>query len=204
MNPHQDEYNQQPYGQPMGVIPNYTQEEEVKNIVGQIDPQRILDNLNHALKGEYYVKERGEWANLGEPLINDAGRAWIISYFTSVMNNASTMGIISEKQFSFLMEGVIGVVNKNFRCNLEKFGFVPPSHGYEKGDYENKGSPDTARMDAIAEMIYQRAFLIYSRSLKGTESNRIFRSLKMADTMGYNLPQTPEQKKGFISRMFGK
>ena len=183
-------------------IPTYTSEEDVRNIVGQIDPQRILDNLNHALKGEYYSKEKGAWLKIGEPLINNKGRGWIISYFTSLLNNASTLGIISEKQFSFLMEGVIRTINRTFRCNLEKFGFVPAGVGYESGDYENKGSPDTAKMDAIAEMIYQRAFIIYSRSIRGTESGRIFRSLKMADTMGYG-GQEQLPKKNWISRMMG-
>jgi len=186
----------------LGAIPNFNSEEEVRNIVAQIDPQRILDNLNHALKGEYYSKEDSSWINIGEPLINDAGRGWIISFFTSIMNNASTMGTITEQQFSFLMEGIINTVTREFRCNLEKFGFVLPSKTFSKGIYENKGTPNTSRMSTISEMIYQRSLIIYSRSIKGTESKRVFGSLKMSDTMGYSgMQQQP--KKNFISRMFG-
>ncbi len=110
---------------------NYTSEEEIKNIVGQIDPSHILDNLNHALKGEYFNKEQGVWEKVGDELVNTACRGWIVSYFTSIMNNASTMGIISEKQFSFLMEGIINTIAREFRCNLELFGFVPPSSSYK-------------------------------------------------------------------------
>lgn len=188
---------------PYGGIPSYSGEEEIKNIVGQIDPQRTLDNLNHALKGEYFSKEEGMWVKVGQELINDEGRGWIISFFTSIMNNASTMGIITEKQFSSLMEGVIRTVTKEFRCNLERFGFVPRDTSLPKGVYENKGTPDTARMDTITEMIYQRAFIIYSRSLKGSESGRIFRSLSMSDNMaGFSDGRMP-QKKGWVSRVFG-
>lgn len=190
---------QQPY---VGAIPSYGSEEDIKNIVGQIDPQRILDNLNHALKGEYFSKEEGQWVQVGDPLINDAGRGWIISFFTSIMNNASTMGIINEKQFSYLMEGIINAVTREFRCNLEKFGFVPLGEKFKQGIYENKGTPDTSRMSTISEMIYQRAFIIYSRSLSGSESKRIFGSLQMRDTFGQG-GQQPQQKKGWISRMFG-
>jgi len=183
------------------VIPRYTSEEEIKNIVGQIDPAHILDNLNHALKGEYYNKEEGGWEKVGDELVNNACRGWIVSYFTTLMNNASTMGIVSEKQFGFLMEGVIRVITREFRCNLEKFGFVPPGCGYKSRDYENKGTPDTSRMDSISEMIYSRAFIIYSRSLLGSENKRIFKSLSMSDAMGY---QEPQQKKGWMSRLTGK
>jgi hypothetical protein len=186
----------------MGYVPSYSEEEKINNIVGQIDPQRILDNLNHALKGEYYSKEEGTWLKVGDELINDAGRGWIISFFTSIMNNASTMGIIDEKQFSYLMEGIINTVTREFRCNLEKFGFVSPGKGYEEGRYENKGSPNTSRMSTISEMIYQRAFIIYSRSLKGSESQRIFKSLSMSDNMGFNT-QMQMPKKNWISRIMG-
>jgi len=203
----QERYTQpNPSGEAMNypAIASGSGEEEINNIVGQIDPQRILDNLNHALKGEYFAKEQGRWVKVGDELINDAGRGWIISFFTSIMNNASTMGTITEKQFSFLMEGVIKTITREFRCNLEKFGFVPPGKRYHEGIFENKGTPDTARMDTIAEMVYQRAFLIYSRSIKGSESKRIFSSLKMADNMDYGggMPQQ-QPKKNFISRMFG-
>lgn len=185
------------------TVPNFSAEEEIKNIVAQIDPQRILDNLNHALKGEYYSKEEGAWIKISDQLINDAGRGWIISFFTSIMNNASTMGTISEQQFSYLMEGIIAVVTREFRCNLEKFGFVPKGKGYDEGKFENKGTPDTSRMNTISEMIYQRALIIYSRSISGAESKRIFNSLKMSDVLNYGEGGGQQPKKNFISRMFG-
>jgi len=180
---------------------NYNSEEEIKNIVGQIDPAHILDNLNHALKGEYFNKEQGVWEKVGDELVNTACRGWIVSYFTSIMNNASTMGIISEKQFSFLMEGIINTIAREFRCNLEKFGFVEKGSSYAEGDYQNKGTPDTSRMTSINEMILQRAFIVYSRSIAGSENKRVFKSLTMADQGGYGQPQ---EKKGWISKALGR
>jgi len=40
-------YQQEEYNQPM----SYTPEGSISNIVGQIDPSTIVDNLNHSLKG---------------------------------------------------------------------------------------------------------------------------------------------------------
>ena len=84
---------------------------------------------------------------------------------------------------------------------MEKFGFVPQGKGYAQEKYENKGTPNTSRMDSIAEMIYQRAFLILTRSLKGTESARIFRSLSMNDQMLFNQQQM-QGRKGILGRIF--
>lgn len=174
----------------------YNVEGSIANIVDQIDPQMIIDNFNHALKGEYYNKEKGIWESAGDgsPLVNDSCRSWIISYLTALMNKASTLATINEKQFSGLMEGIIRNVGREFVCNLEKFGFVPEGKDFAKKDYHNIGIPDSARMDSIAEAMYQRAFVIYSRSINGMESKKIFSSLSMSDPMSFN-PQ--QQKAGF-------
>ena len=183
------------------MMPNYVSEEEIKNIVGQIDPKHILDNLNHALKGEYYNKEEGVWEKVGDELVNDACRGWIVSYFSAILNNASTMGIISEQQFSYLMEGIIDTVTREFRCNLEKFGFVEEGLGYKEKRYENKGTPDTSRMKSISEIIFQRAFIVYSRSVQGSENKRIFKSLTFSDSGGYG---SEPEKKGWVGRILGR
>ena len=180
----------------------FSPEGEINNIVGQIDPAQIVDNFNHALKGEYFNKEKGSWESIGKELVNAECRGWVISYSTSLMNNASTMGIISKDQLNYLMWGIIRTVAREFRCNLERFGFVPPGKYYKQGEYENKGSPDTARMDMISEMIFQRALLIYSRSLSGTESTKIFKSLSMVDQLYGG--QKEQEPKGIFGGMFHK
>ena len=199
MQQQQPEYQEQIPPQ-IPMMPNYVSEEDIKNIVGQIDPKHILDNLNHALRGEYYNKEEGAWEEVGEELVNDSCRGWIVSYFSAILNNASTMGIISEQQFSYLMEGVIDTVTREFRCNLEKFGFVETGLGYIEKRYENKGTPDTSRMKSISEMIFQRAFIVYSRSVQGSENKRIFKSLTMSDGGGYQ----QEERKGWMNKILGR
>ncbi len=193
------QYQQEPFDQQL-PMQNYTSEEEISNIVGQIDPAHILDNLNHSLKGEYFCKEKAIWEKVGDELVNEACRGWIVTYLNSLMNNASTMGIISETQLGYLMEGVIKTVTKSFRCNLEKFGFVPAGKYYTEKKYENKGNPDTSRMDDVTEMIYRASLLVLSRSLLGSESKRIFKSLNMNDSLSFG---EKEERKG-LSRLFGK
>jgi len=197
---------QQPQGYPQEepMIPSYTAEGSISNIVGQIDPSTIVDNLNHSLKGEYFDKERGLWTMnpSNEPLVNDACRGFIISYVTGIMNNNSTMGIISQNQLGFLMESVIEDIGKEFVCNIEKFGFVPPGPGYKNKCYENKGTPDSSRMSSVCNMIVRAVFSCYSRSVNGMESRKIFGSLRMTDGLNFNPPA--EQGPGWMGKMFGR
>jgi len=182
----------------------YTPEGSISNIVGQIDPSTIIDNLNHSLKGEFYDKEKCLWIMnpSGVPLVNDACRGFIISYITGIMNNNSTMAIINQQQLGFLMESVIEDIGKEFVCNLERFGFVPPGLGYEKSCYENKGTPDSSRMSSVSNMIIRAVFSCYTRSINGMESKKIFSSLHMTD--GLNFQQQQNDSPGFMGRLFGR
>ncbi len=184
--------------------PQYTPEGAISNIVGQIDPSTIVDNLNHSLKGEFFDKEKGQWIMnpSGVPLVNDACRGFIISYVTGVMNNNSTMAIITQQQLGFLMESIIEEMGKEFVCNLERFGFVPAGPGFGVGVYMNEGTPDSARMDSVSGMVYRAVFSCYTRSLNGMESKKIFSSLRMTDGLDFN--QQQPQGAGWMGKMFGR
>lgn len=198
------EHQPQPQHEQEMQMPMYTPEGSISNIVGQIDPSTIVDNLNHSLKGEWFDKEKGLWImnSSGLPLVNDNCRGFIISYITGVLNNNSTMAIISQQQLGFLMESVIEEIGKEFVCNLEKFGFVPPGDGYNVGDFENKGTPDSSRMSSVSGMILRSIFSCYTRSINGMESKKIFSSLRMADSLNFN----PNQEDGgsWMGKMFGR
>lgn len=184
--------------------PIYTPEGSISNIVGQIDPSTIVDNLNHSLKGEFFDKEKGLWvmnpSNL--PLVNDACRGFLISYITGIMNNNSTMAIITQNQLGYLMESVIEDLGKEFVCNLERFGFVPKGPGYNNDVFENKGSPDSSRMSSISNMVIRAVFSCYTRSLNGMESRKMWSSLNMTDNLNYN--QQQPQSSGWMGKMFGR
>lgn len=194
-NPYQPETQEQ-------AVPTFTPEGSISNIVGQIDPANIVDNLNHSLKGEFYDKEVGKWLMnpANTPLVNDECRGFVISYITGVLNNNSTMAIITPQQLGYLMESVIEDIGKEFVCNLEKFGFVPRGLGYNKKCYENKGTPDSARMSSVSNMIIRAVFTCYTRSINGMESKKMWSSLSMTDGLNYGPP--PAQDSGFMGKMF--
>ena len=189
---------------PMNNIPYYQQENTIDNLVAQIDPKQIIDNLDHALKGEIFSKEEGMWVmnSSGEPVVNDACRGALVSFVTGFLNNNTTMSIIDETQIGNLMKLVINSVIKMFCCNLEKFGFVPKGRKYDQKVYLNKGTPDTARMTKASYMVYSVIFLALTRAKGGMESKRIFNSLSMTDAINFGREQE-KNKGGFFSKMFG-
>lgn len=186
------------------MFPSYANNEaDISNIVGQIDPKMIIDNLDHALKGEHFDKESGNWImnKSNEPLVNDNCRGSVISYLDGILTNNTTMAILDEKRLSYLMESVIETITRLFIVNLEKFGFVPEGKKFKEGIYYNKGSPDSAKMTLVSHMVYKVCYLVFSRALGGQESRRIFKSLTMSDGMNYG---GGEPKKSWVGKMFGR
>ncbi len=182
----------------------YSNEGTVANIVSQIDPSTIINNLDHALAGEYFNDRTNSWEmnKSKKALVNDACRGAIISYVTGILNNNSTLSIISQPQLGFIMEGVVESIARMFVANLEEFGFVPAGPGFNNRCYENKGTPDSARMTMVANMVYSTMFLTLSRALNGMESRKIFGSLSLNDSM--NFGNTQGEKPGVFGRMFGR
>ncbi len=211
MQPQEQYMEVDPYQQ-QSVMPMYSggNEGAVTNIVGQIDPQTIIDNLDHALKGEQWNKEQAKWFmnEGGRFLVNDTCRGAIINYLTAKLNNNTTMAHIDEKRLSLFMEGIIEATRRMFVVNLEEFGFVPPGISYNEKIYYNKGVPDSSRMTLVSNMIYEVCFLVLSRAIKGHESYRIFKSLSMSDAMGgYGGMMgggADAQKSGWLGKLFGR
>jgi len=198
------------YADPQGyqnnpaMMPYYSGGEmNVSNVLDQINPQMIIDNLDHSLKGEIFNKESGMWVinPSGKPLVNNNCRGAVISYITGLLTNNTTMAIIQPKELSGIMDSVIETITRTFVVNLEEFGFVPPGPGYDVGQYCNQGTPDTARMTQVANMVYSIVFLTLSRALKGMESKKVFSSLSMTDNLNYS---PPPQQGNWMSKMFGR
>jgi hypothetical protein len=204
-NQYPQQYPQYPQDQFSLMPPMGMSTEDVNNIVGQIDPKTIIDNLDHALKGEQWNKEKQQWVmnSSGKPLVNDECRGAVISYVTGILSNNTTMANLDEKRLSFLMESVIETITKMFIVNLERFGFVPETHSQD-GQYYNRGSPDTARMTMVSNMVYKVCYLVFSRALGGSESKRIFKSLSMRDNLNMGYSGDGDKKTSWIGKLFGK
>jgi hypothetical protein len=203
----EEQYNDQlPREEGQGIPMTYNQEGSVANIVSQIDPSTIINNLDHALAGEFFNEQVNKWelTSSKKPLVNDECRGAIISYVTGILNNNSTLSIITQQQLGFLMEGVVESITRMFVCNLEEFGFVPNGIGFGEGIYENKGTPDSARMTMVSNMVYSVIFLTLTRGINGMESRKIFSSLSLSDSMNFGNPQQQQGGGNWIGKAFGR
>ena len=163
----------------------------VANVLGQIDPTKLVQKLNHILKGEIYDDVDRMWKMIeeGKPLVNDSCRKGCISFVTSFLSNNTTMTILQPQQINNVMDGVLKTIRQLFIQNLDEYGFL-----------ENNGENlRMGTMTMVGNLVGATIFFSLSRATNGMESNKIFKSLTMSDSMSY----APQQKRGIISRIGG-
>ena len=134
----------------------------------------------------------------------------------SVIETITKMFIVNLEEFGFVKE-----CNKKRLVTVNKENLLLSEYEIEKfreegmeikvwenttvlNGYENKGTPDTARMTLVSNMVYKVCFLVFTRALKGQESIRIFKSLNMNDAMMYGGMQQQQQKSGWMGKLLGR
>lgn len=138
----------------------------MENILKEINPKAIINNLDHALKGEQWDKKAKLWVlnASGMPLVNNSCRVAVISYLRGFLCVETAE---NQRKLSYLMNKLTNDIPKLFVSNLEEFGFLLKNN-----------EPDTDRMILVSNMIYKISYLIFSRNLKAQESIRIFKHIE--------------------------
>lgn len=180
----------------------YMDKDLIRNIVSQIDPAGVLNNLRRVLRGE--IKDaKGKWIFSGRRLVNEECEYDVMTYLSGVLTNSTVMSTLSENDISNHMHTIIETIARMFVCNLERYGFVPPNPLSSKVGYMNRGTPDSSRMRQVANMVFQVCHIVLKRAVNGMESRKVFSSLSMTDAMQFDQQVNPKPQ-GWMGRMFGR
>ncbi len=170
-----DEYSmmkQQIENDPNTMYADTMREEKIKNVISQIDPSNLLDEIEHRLRGEKYNKTNEEWEIISKnnKPINDELVSKLISFLGSVLNQNTTLSNYSTHEVNNRMELVIEYLRDDLTDNDEKYGI--------EGDY--------TEMTRVAMIVCETVSSVFRRALNGMESKRVFSALRVTE----NLTQT--------------
>lgn len=172
------EYDQQQTSQPITDREMYAtlmQEEKVRNVISQINPDNQLADLQMRLRG--FVKD--PFTEAYEKIDPDAPEPSpllirrYIGQLGSVLNGNTTFSNLSTIEINRIMKVIIEWLVDDLNANAETYGI---------------GNDYTERT-RIGNIILTTTFLALKRALNGTESRRIFGSLNMNDNFGGGMPQ---------------
>lgn len=166
---------------PQAMFNQQMTEEKTTNILQQINPDNLLADIEHRIRGE--KKDfNGEWIKIStskrevsEELISD-----FISFLGSILNQNTSMSNFSPVEINNFMELIRNWVMQHLIVNAERYGI--------EGEY--------SEYDRVGHIICATCFIVLKRAQNGQESRRIFKIMKLTET------NNPNRSKGGIMDNF--
>lgn len=174
--PTADTYQSVPVSQDE-LYANYIQEERIKNILSQLDPENQLKEIEMRIRGYKKNMITTEWEKI-DPDSPEPPRLLVsrfISYLSSIMNQNTTQGNLSERQVNSIMKLSIEYISDELDSNADIY------------DLENNYTERTR----IGHIILNSIFFVLSRALNGQEARRMWKSLSLNESF----TQTPQKNR---------
>lgn len=152
---------------------NAIQEERIKNVIAQLDPENQLKEIEMRIRGYKKNVLTLEWEMI-DPDSPEPPKLLVmrfISYLSSFMNQNTTQGNLSETQVNAIMRLVIGYVTDELDSNANLYNL------------ENNYTERTR----IGHIILNSIFFVLTRALNGQEAKRMWKSLSLTES--FNQPQ---------------
>ena len=154
---------------PNALYAENMREEKIANVIAQLDPQNLLDDIEHRLRGEKFNKLEQQWEAIGDVRIsiNEKLISRFMSFLGAVLNQNTTLSNYSLNEINNRMELVIEYIRDDLTDNDVEYNL--------EGKY--------TEMTRIGMIICETVSSVFRRALNGMESRRIFASLKVTESL---------------------
>ena len=163
--------------QPNELYANAIQEDKIKNIISQLNPDVQLQDIEMRIKGYKKNTISNDWEKIDENSLEPPKLliSKFISYLGSIMNQNTTQGNLSDQQVNKIMKIVIEYVTDELDSNEELYNL--------KDNYTEK--------TRIGDIIINSVFFVLTRALNGQEAKRMWSSLNLSE----NYSTQPQKSK---------
>jgi hypothetical protein len=172
------------------------QEDRVRNVIEQINPDKQLFEIELRIRGYKKNTMTGQWERIDpqspEPHPTLVSR--IVSYMSSLLNQSTPIGNLSDIQINRIMKLVIEYITDDLDTNAETYGI-----GYKKklrvitsvGNVHEVEVfyHDYNERTRIGHIVCNSVFLVLTRALNGQEAKRMWSSLSMSESLGQEKKQ---------------
>ncbi len=160
---------------PNSLYGDFMREEKVRNIISQINPDNLMVEIEHRIRGEKKNPITQEWTaiDINRKKISEELVANFMSFLGSILNQNTSLSNFSSNEINNIMESVVDYTIRDLSDNDEKYKIV--------GDYNE--------MDRILNIICITVFSILKQAQNGMLARRLFSTLRVSE----NLTQTPKK-----------
>lgn len=153
---------------------NAIQEDRIKNVIAQLDPENQLKEIEMRIRGYKKNILTQDWEKIDETAPEPPKLLIMrfISYLSSIMSQNTTQSNLSEQQVNALMMLIINYITDELDSNANLY------------DLENNYTERTR----IGHIILNSCFFVLCRALNGQEAKRMWKSLSLNESFN-NSPQ---------------
>ncbi len=160
-------------------------EEKITNILSQISPDSLLEDIEHRIRGEKKNTLTLQWESISQDGDNTfkVSELMVVNFITflgSILNQNTTMSNFSASEINNIMSMVLSYVSTDLDVNYEKYGLtiVDEITGEVQANY--------TEMTRIGMIIQTSIFTVLKRAMNGAESRRVFGSLRVNESLNTN------------------
>jgi len=174
--------SQQQANDPNALYADIMREEKVTNIIAQISPENLLEEIEHRIRGEKRNVFSRQWEKINPEGIEISKElvANFMSFLGAILNQNTSLSNFSSHEINNLMEVIIEWVRDDMTDNDKKYGLV--------GKYTEMGR--------IGHIICMTCFTVFKRAQNGMEARNMWKALKVQEALS-PMPQ----KKGFMDAL---
>jgi hypothetical protein len=174
---------------PNSLYADYMREEKIHNIIQQLNPDNLVEDIEHRIRGEKKDSFSKEWI----PIDKDSKRKVspllvenYVSFLSSILNQNTSLSNFSSGEINNLMFMIVEHIRDDMSDNAKDYGFVK---------FDNYGNEiiDFNEMTRIGMIICGTTFSVLKRAQNGMEAKRIFAGLKVSESLNPS-----ERKKGAL------
>ena len=167
---------QQQENDPNAIYADTLREDKVSNFIQQINPDNLLVDIEHRIRGEKKNPYTNQWEPIskGQKPISEDLVVNFMSFLGSILTQNTSMSNFTPNEINNIMEMVIEYIRDDLTVNDAKYGIV--------GNY--------TEMTRIGNIICISVFSTLKQALNGNLARRIFSSLKVSASL------TDEKKHG--------
>lgn len=211
MNFQRDMQNRQMEGDPNSVYADSMRDEKVRNVIAQLNPELLLTEIEHRIRGEKKNHYTEEWEPIAKgKVISEELVQNYIAFLNVYLTQNNSLSNYSPQEINGIMEVVIDYVKDDLSDNAEKYGLtvkpiitvkriVKVLTPYENKDgiivmrevkreveqeiYTGEESTDYNQLTKIAHIVCQSTFSVLKQAQNGMLAQRIFKALRVTESL---------------------
>lgn len=211
---------------PNSLYADVMQRENIRNIIEQINPDLLLEDIEHRIRGEIKDRYTKEWRTLGQGTkVSETLIAKYISFLGSILNQNTALSNFSSKEINNLMSLITEHIGCDLADNSRDYGFTKinkiiltkeikllkpiDNNGLITYQYipmtveeelETEVQTDYNEMTRIANIISMATFAVLKRAQNGMEARRLFNTFKLNESQSIQ----PNKKSALDALAFWK